>query len=107
MSLEKRSAVGAALAEQDAALEIEKISREKTLKLCLEAYFRENSHVDRRQGINTPFDLERWLNTAKAGVHGQNNLDDLISTLHVDFSEDRLEMEITRWLNQNLPLKLN
>lgn len=107
MALEKGSVVGAALAEQETALELEKISREKALRLCLEAYFRENSHVDKRQGINTNFDLERWLNMAKAGVHGQDNLDDLISTLHVDFNEDRLEMEVTRWLNQNLPLKLN
>ena len=75
---------------------------EKVMQRCLDTYFAENSKVDRKSWIISKSDLERWLNSTKPRA-SRSNLDDLVVTLRGDFDSNRASMEVSRWLNINLP----
>jgi len=79
-------------------------SKEVMIQLCQEIYLAPDSIVNRRYQINNSYTLINWLESFSAkSVSKCTNLDLLIRSLPANLSEKALKMEITRWLNRNLP----
>lgn len=111
MDFENSSAV-------DAIGENEKLfDKEELIKLCWKIYFAKDSLVRRPSSKNLDYryDFEDWLRAANP-VTKKSNVDYLIASFSPYLSDkslrsaderlkqaEKLKMEITRWLNQNLP----
>lgn len=79
-------------------------SKEVIVQLCQEIYLAPDSIVNRRYQINNSYTLISWLESSSVkSVAKCTNLDLLIRSLPANLSEKALRMEITRWLNRNLP----
>lgn len=95
--------------------ENEKIfKKEELIRLCWEIYFAKDSAV-RRSELNYRYDFEDWLRIVNPATK-KSNIDYLIASFPSFLSDEslrsaekrreqaeRLKLEITRWLNQNLP----
>ena len=81
-----------------------KFNRKDIIKLCLELYNEQNSSIDKRSSIKSDYDLENWLEKKHAeSVKGISNLDFLVNMLYPGSTDRKVRMEVSRWLNQNLP----
>lgn len=91
-------------------------NKEELIKLCWKIYFEKDSLVRRPSSKNLDrYDFEDWLRFTNP-MTKKSNVDYLIASFSPYFSDknlksaderlkqaERLKMEITRWLNQNLP----
>jgi len=95
---EKLRVVDQAIACED---DEKRIDKEQIIQKCWEIYFAKDSRV-RKSPLVSKYDFQDWLKKNDL-VTKRSNIDRLINNLSSNFSEERLESEIIRWLNINLP----
>lgn len=88
----------------ETTVENAKLNKDDILELCLELYNEPSSPIDRRSFIKSNYDLKNWLEkNHDEAIKNRSNLDFLVSMLYPGSSDQKVRMEVSRWLNQNLP----